>query len=315
MKIILNSDVLWTKFLIKTSLSSLDNLIHECRRSGHVVIIPQTTLLEFDRQQLEYVEIEINRLKRAYELLDQYKVSHETPEPSSLIAKPDLVELIKKLGAEVIVETPTLGDFEEAHKRACLHMSPGLKKKHDEMRDLVIWMMAIRIATKEKMVLLISNDEVHTGPLGDMEAESVGLVRLKSIDDALAYFGLETPSGLLIKQLIEPIWDDLLRAKLPLEKKPSVIGLTEPIFVQGRHGISKASGLIAIKTVDGKTLKANFDVMVLGDKVDYLMLTEIAIDGAPWKVKELTLRPGRLLMIEKDDFEERFKSLKEVVGG
>jgi len=317
MKIILNSDILWTSFLIKANLpKGLSDLIKECEKSEHIIIIPRTALLEFNRQQLEYVELETTKLIRAYQLLSQYNVPHEPIDPSRLIVKPDLVELIKKLGAEVIVESPTIDDFEKAHERACLHEPPGSKKqKYDEMRDLVIWMIAIRIASKDGKALLISNDEIHSSSFGNAEAESVGLLRVKSIEDAFAYFGLETPSGIQIKRLIEPVWDDLLKAGLPLEKKISMIGLSEPIFVQGHHGISKASGVVAMKTDDGKTLKANIDVMVLGDTIDYVRLTKITIAGAPWKSQKLTLRPRISFTTEKDDFEERIRSLREVVGG
>jgi hypothetical protein len=317
MKIIINSDILWTSSLIRKDLTkSLQDLLKECKEKGHNIIIPQTALFEFNRLQLEYVELEISKLKSAYELLGKYDVPYKLIEPSRLILKPDLIELIKKLGVEVIVENPTLDDFVKAHERACLHQPPGLKKKkYDEMRDLIIWMIAIRIASTEGKALLISNDEIHTSSSGDKEADSVGLLRLKSIEDALAYFGLETPSGILIKSIIEPIWGDLLEAGLPIEKAMSMIGVIEPIFVQGVHGISKASGLVAMKTSDGKTLKANMDVMILSDQIESVYLSDINIEGALWKDPKLILRPRKPLVVEKDDYEERIKSLKEVVGG
>ncbi|MDD1748641.1 MAG: PIN domain-containing protein [Methanothrix sp.] len=318
MKIIINSDILYTGSLIKNKVPDhWGALLVECRKSGHSIIIPQTVLLEFDRQQSEYVRLETKRLKEAYALLDMYKIPHTTTEPSALVSKPDLIKLIKDFGVEVIVEEPSYDDFKEAHKRACLHEAPGSsEQKHDEMRDLVIWVMALRVASKDKKALLISNDEVHSGHVGNEEASSVGLERVTSMGDALGFFGLDSPSGVLIKSIIQPIWGDLLKAGLPLEKTMSMIGVSDPAFIQGIGGIGQATCLVRMKTSDGKILKANLKAIILLDVIEDLLLTDIRIAGSLWhKDGVSSLQPRKRMTMEKDDFEERLRALKTVVGG
>jgi hypothetical protein len=317
MKIILNSDVLRTGSLIKDRLpGNWLALFDECKKKGYPIIIPQTVALEFDRLQSKHGKAEIKRLNDAYRVLDEYHVRHDPIDPSGLILKPDIVELIRKLGAEVTVENPTYDDFVEAHKRACLHEAPGSdEQKYDEMRDLIIWVIAIRTALKDGKALLVSNDEMHSGPAGNKEAVSVGLVRVRSFGEALGYFGFDTPSGALIKQIIESIWDDLLEAELPLEKTMTMIGVYDPIFIQKLENILEVSSIIALKTSDGKSLGASMQVLIFGDVIESVYLSAIKIAGTSSKKPELSFRPRKSISIEKDDYEERLRALKDVLGG
>lgn len=316
MKIILNSDILYHAYLIKGDLSKkLQELFRECIIKGYKVVIPLTTLLEFDCKQSKFVETETSELEKAYRLFTKFNISFTRVEPSEVIKNPELIELIKRIGVEVIVENPTKDDLLEAHMRACLHKPPHPPDiKSDEMRDLVIWMIALRIASKDGKAILISQDVVHVHSRGDKEANSFGLIRLKSVEEALEYFDVETPSGVLIKNLITPIWEDLLESGLPLGKEISIIGVSQPRFIQGNTGISKAFSLIKLRTVDSKTLKAYIDITIDGNIIRELKLSEITILDKPWEKTHLTLNPGKTFENEQDDYKERFDSLKKIIG-
>lgn len=316
MKIIINSDILYHTYLIKDDLSKkLQELFRECNKKGYKVVIPLTTLLEFDCKQSEFVETETSELEKAFRLLTKFNISFTRVEPSEVIKNPELIELIEGIGVEVIVENPTKDDLLEAHKRACLHNPPhppGIKS--DEMRDLVIWMIALRIASQDGKALLISRDIVHVHSRGDKEANSVGLIRLKSVEEALEYFDVETPSGILIRKLITPIWEDLLESDLPLGKEISIIGVSQSRFIQGIGSISNAFSLIKLRTVDGKTLKAKVEITIDSNIIKEVKLSEITILDNPWKKPHLTLNPGKTFETEQDDFKERIDSLKKILG-
>jgi len=315
-KIILNSDILFNTFLIKNNLSkNFQELFSICQKKGHVIIIPLTTLLEFDRAQLESLNTKTLKLEKAYMLLESLNIKFTRVEPPEVIKKPDLIELVKKSGVEVRVENPTNDDYLEAHKRACLHECPHApEKKSDEMRDLIIWMIALRYAQQDGNAILISRDEVHVNPRGDNEANSVGLIRFKSEEEVLEYFEVETPAGKLIKQLIKPIWEDLLKAGLPLNQDVSIVGVAQPRFIQGTEGISNAYCLIRLRTFDGKMLKTNIAMKIDNNVIVELELSEIMIDENPWDKKQLALLPNKAISLEKDDYKERIDSLKELIG-
>lgn len=316
MKIILNSDILFNTFLIKNNLSkNFQELFSICQKKGHVIIIPLTTLLEFNRAQLESLNKKTLKLEKAYMLLEDLNIKFTRVEPPEVIKKPDLIELVKKSGVEVKVENPTNDDYLEAHKRACLHECPHApEKKSDEMRDLIIWMIALRYAQQDGNAILISRDEVHVNPRGDNEANSVGLIRFKSEEEVLEYFEVETQAGKLIKQLIMPIWEDLLKAGLPLNQDVSIVGVAQPRFIQGTEGISNAYCLIRLRTLDGKMLKTNIAMKIDNNVIVELELSEIMIDENPWDKKELALIPNKAISHEEDDYKERIDSLKELIG-
>jgi len=294
---------------------NLQVLFSICQKKGHVIIIPVTTLLEFDRKQLESLNRKTLELEKAYMLLEDLNIKFTRVEPPEVIKKPDLIELVKKSGVEVRVENPTNDDYLEAHKRACLHECPHApEKKSDEMRDLIIWMIALRFAQKDGNAILISGDVVHVHPRGDNEASSVGLIRFKSVEEALEYFEVETPVGKLIKQLIMPIWEDLLKAGLPLNKDVSLVGVAEPTFIQGTEGISNAYCLIRLRTLDGKMLKTNIAMKIDNNVIVELKLSDIMINEKPWDKKQLALSPHKTFSSEEDDYKERIDSLKELFG-
>jgi hypothetical protein len=90
---------------------------------------------------------------------------------------------LRATGVQLEVENPKLEDYRNAERRACLHLSPQPPEtKSDEMRDLVIWKVALRVAKRDGKAILVSRDHVHSDERGEA-AEACGLLRVQSLDD------------------------------------------------------------------------------------------------------------------------------------
>lgn len=317
MKVIINSDIIYHSQLVTDNVSEpLQALFRACSETGHTIIIPLTTLYEFDRQQSELVQKEISKLEGAYELLDKFKIRYSRIEPSKVVKQPDLTGLIKQYAMNVIVEEPVFEDLREAHKRACLHQSPHPPNiKSDEMRDLVIWVIALRLASRDGGALLISRDEVHTHERGDNEANQVRLVRVRSVEEALEFLDVETPAGRLIKELLEMVWVDLLDAGLPLTPMFSLMGISGARFIQGVHGPSLVSFTFKAKTPDGRMIQALARIDTVDGIITRATLSEITVEGEAWQEKPLPLviSTNKAFSLELDDFQERIGALKALL--
>ena len=242
MRIVVNSDILFTQKLVTTDLPShLQKLPVECARVGAVIVLPRTALLEVERRQKQLMETEISTLERAYNTLRNAGVNFEERQSGELFSLPDFAELFRSAGAKVVVQEPLLEDFDDAHRRACLHLSPHPPDiKSDEMRDLVVWATALRLA-RDGGAILLSRDEVHTHGRGDEEASAVGLLRAKDIDGALELLGVESPTGRLVRLLLELVWDDLRFVGLPLPTRFSFRKIENAAFIQGKSGLERAT--------------------------------------------------------------------------
>jgi len=64
MKVIINSDIIYHSQLVIDNMSKpLQTLFRACSERGHAIIIPLTTLYEFNRKQSELVPEEISKLE------------------------------------------------------------------------------------------------------------------------------------------------------------------------------------------------------------------------------------------------------------
>lgn len=317
MKVILNSDILHDERLVIDDVSKrLRAFLWACADKGHVIVIPLTALLEFNRKQSELVSKTALELKRAYDLLDRLKISYSKVDPSNIVKPPDLVGMIKKQKVEVIVEEPTLEDFQEAHRRACLHECPHIpEKKSDEMRDLLVWVIALRLAKQGGGALLLSRDEVHNNQRGDSEATETGLVRVKSVEEAEWFLDVDvgTPAARLVEQLLTPVWSDLLSQGLPLSREVSPLGVSRASFVQGVRGPSSVICAIKAKTSDGKILRAETEIHTSDGVITELKLSDVTVNGALWRDGFLTVQPNKMWGHERDDYEDRLSALMQML--
>jgi hypothetical protein len=317
MRVILNSDILHDqRLLVDRVTRQVQPLLNVCRDDGHIIVIPLTALLEFARKQSTYVDNEVRALERAYGLLDQFHIQYVRVEPSEIIKEPDLVAIIKNAGVTVVVENPTLADFEDAHRRACLHECPQPpQKESDEMRDLVIWAIAIRLASSHGGAILISRDEVHTNELGDHEASSAHLERFNAVPDALEYLGVQTPGAQTIRQVLTGAWTSLVKTGLPFNPEMKDVRIYRARFVQGEGSLSGATAHVEALTETGSTLDAEIQMSISGNVVTQISLADISIASVRWSSPIVRVDCDVTLPAEPDDHQERLATLRATIGG
>jgi len=187
-KVVLNSDITFLPDLIREGLGrQVSALAEACREHKFDLALPLTTVMEFQRQQEEYAEQERRKLDDATALLDRLGVPHDPVDSATLIEIRALSDLFSEAGSSVEVVNPTFEDFMEAHRRACLHLSPQPrtgKGGPDEMRDLVVWCLAVRISREVGGNLA----EVLTNTVHTMRerAQLRGLVRVLSAEGRIS---------------------------------------------------------------------------------------------------------------------------------
>jgi len=232
MIILFNSDLLYATELIKDNLPRrVFKFLSVCKEYGHEVVIPLTALLEFNKKQSDFLNRELSDLKNAETKLTIYEIKVAEFQPSDLVKSPDLIQLIRDTGISCILEKPTKDDYNNAHRRACLreNLHPP-DKKSDEMRDLVIWEISIRIAKENNGAILMSRDDVHTHYRGDKEASECSLIRCNSIERAYETLSIETISSKKVKDLVGKVWSYLVSSNLPLVDGGQVVSIKNPIF-------------------------------------------------------------------------------------
>jgi hypothetical protein len=317
MRVILNSDILYHPQFVTSRLSTrLQTFLTKCAESRHIIVIPSTALLEFQRQQTVLAEQVSREIEDAYTLLDRYEISYTRVEPPTRLPHPDLIGLISALGAEVEVEQPTVADYEEAHRRACLHLAPQPPdSKNDEMRDLIIWMVALRVTERDAGALLVSRDGVHTHHLGDAEARAASLGRVDSLEEALEYLDVETPTTGVFSQLLTAVWPELVAAGLPLSLEPSILTVTRTSFIQGAQGPAEARCMMTARTQDGKTFRASVVIRSADGAMTGASFSDISVDGKLTQPHERAVAPTRKIATGWDAYGDRLAALREVIGG
>jgi hypothetical protein len=314
MKVIVNSDILYDSRLVTGDVSRrLRAFCQVCADKGHVIVIPETALLEFNRQQSELLPRAISELVQAYDLLDRYNISHSRTDPSEKVKLPDLIGMIEKQKVKVMVEYPILEDYQEAHRRACLHECPqNPAKKTDEMRDLIIWAIALRLAKQEGGALLVSRDEVHINPLGNSEAMAASLVRVGSVEEAEWYLDVDVgEAARLVERILTPVWSDLLSQGLPLPSQVSGLGVSRASFDQGIRGELSVICGIKIKTPDGKTLTAETEIHASQRVITELKLSDLRVNGELWGDGFFVIQPNKVWNYQRDDYEDRLSALMQ----
>ena len=317
MKVILNSDILFDKQLVVNSVSrKLQHLLEICRDNGHLIVLPFTALLEFQRAQKDLIPGEKSRLEDAYQRLERFKIDFVRVEPSTIIKVPDLVAVMRATGAKIRVEKPTLEDFEDAHRRACLHECPHMpERKSDEMRDLVIWNMALRLAKLDNGAILIAKDKLFTHERGDNEASEASLVRVEDIDDAVDYLDDRTVGAHRIRQLLDSVWYELVATPLPLNPEMTHVHIYRVRFTQGEGQVARASAQIQTQTTTGGVLNAEVQFSILENTVTRVALTDVSVPDAVSNLPDVSIECSALVPVEPDDYQQRLVALRAIMGG
>jgi len=313
-KVLLNSDIAYSQRLQSALPRQLAALADACRERTFEITLPLTTVLEFERQQLAIAKGERDALTAAAATLDLHRISHGEFKVEELIKTRSLADLFRDAGVKVEVVSPTIEDFNDAHRRASLHLSPQLPndKGEDEMRDLVIWAISLRVAKKEGGALLLSRDRIHTGDLGKDEANAANLAVVSSVDDALRYLKIETPDAQLFIELLAPVWKDLPAQGLPVPPEVSVVDVRKARFVRGASGASFALATVHVRLESG------------GETAVVIQLRTPAEGGHPTvrvfdaeenaSIDAFGLTPVDSLLATDRAYEEKLERLRTVLG-
>lgn len=318
MKIIFDTNQLYADNVIKNKLPNrVSGFLEICKKNGHEIIIPHTTLLEFDRKQNEIVSKERKEIELAAKKLTEYKISVGSFSVDKLIKPPSLISLIKNCGLNCKVEMPTKRDFVNAHRKACLREDPhssDTKSKSDEMRDLVIWEISLRLARENDGAILISKDTLLIHHRGDMEAAKFGLIRCEDFERAKEALNLETVSGRIIGKIVKKVWDQIISSnKLPLAAGAHLVCLKEPRFKNAKDSVISVNAGITVKTGYGKSLRACLRMDYVNDTPFLVEFSQIQLDDEP--LPDTIRFEYEMPLIPKVDFDERLSSLRESIGG
>jgi hypothetical protein len=312
MRVVLNSDVLHGDYVLHGVPQRIRELGEICHDRGHVLAIPRTALWEVEQLQLRKLEKHRDELEAAYGKLANWGIDFHRRDPHEVIADPELLDLFNASCQAIELLDPTIEDFQEAHRRACYHLPPqSPDAKTDEMRDLVIWMTAIRIAGNDDGALLVSRDSVHVHDRGNEEAAAAGLIRRRTPEDALEELEVETPAGDLLRTLLEPAWESLRATGLPLSGRPSLRSVVTPQFVEGPAGPRSAAAFVRLSTDEGGTLAGRVSLAIDSAGVGTVRLTGIDIDGVRVPDREVTAEYA----ISGGEHEERMAALLEMLRG
>ncbi len=279
MKIIFNSDLLYADSFIKENLhSQLRKFLISCKKSGHEIVIPLTTLLEFNNKQSEFAKKEIKELDSAVAKLVSYSIKIDSLNTSELVKSPDLIRLIGIHEIKCTVEKPTKEDYDNAHHRACFKVSPAFPDaKSDEMRDLIIWEISLRIANNNNGAILMSRDKVHTNCSGDKEASECRLIRCNSFERGYESLSIDTVSAIVIKELITKMWPEIIKSDLPIVKGGQIVSIKEPEFIETEKGSTTAVCIASFQTGDGKELVSLMNIEYMNELPFIIEFKEIEV--------------------------------------
>lgn len=225
----------------------------------------------------------------ASERLREWGVAVPAFDAQALIGTADLAGAFRATGAKVEILDPTLDDYRDAERRACLHLAP-LKgdEKSDEMRDLVIWAVALRIAKQDGAAMLVAADHVLAGERGSEEAIAFGLRRAKGINEALELLGRTSPAVELAISVLKTVADGLRSAGLPLPEEVASDQFSGSQFVADDFGHANTTLKFNVQTAHGVFVGSAhiFQAEPLRIQVD---LTGLRIGDEHWKTGSLSL--------------------------
>lgn len=317
MKVVLNSDVLYTTYPLQELPRRIRQLCQACSSRGVPIVLPETTLLEFNRAQDDHVDREREELQDAVELLESYGVEHEEVAPDSLISRADLVQLMEDTGVDVEVIPPTPSEYEEAHRRTCLHEPPHPPDTDSsEMRDVLIWCVALRVARAEGRAILLSRDRVHVKEPGGVEAEDANLLRLDEVGKVMEALHVESPTGKMARSLLAPVWDELVESGLPAGRPFDLQGIDAPAFVRGDEGLKHAEADIRTSGPgEGQQMAGHLTLELHRGAIEEVRIEEVTVDGEEQPDVVIEFDEPRPIETESPDYTERLAALDEILGG
>lgn len=317
MKIIFNSDILYATNFLQNLPNKLEIFLKACIKDKHHIIFPLTTLYEFNRKQEEFRKKEIQEINGSIKKLERYNLlTSRTQNIEESVPLIDLISMIKVLGLSCDIEEATLDDYNNAHRKACLRENPHPPEiKSDEMRDLVIWEISLRIANDNKGAILMSQDVVHIHQRGDSEAKENQLIRCKSYERAKESLSIETYAAKVIKKLIESVFEKLVASKFPIENSGHIASIENPVFSNTDYATTIVYCNVKFISGAGEHISSFLKMEYQANVVIQLDFNNIEIHTE----KIVKQKDIEINIITKDtlksDYESKVTNLKNIIKG
>jgi hypothetical protein len=253
MRIILNSDVIYTKRRWAEGLPShIEKMCRGVTIAGGVLVLPRTVLFEDQRHQVTLDNDRVLAVEHALATLKGWNVALPDVDVRKEMPRLDVVEALRATNVTVEVEEASLEEYREAERRASLHISPHSPEGNsDEMRDLIIWQVALRVAKRDGGAMIVSRDPVHVHERGSAEANLARLFRAKNFEEALEILARE--SSIEVRQQLAGIQIGPL-----LKGAPKPTHVSTPLEPSQKAALVLASALgesqKQFKDLDGKVL-------------------------------------------------------------
>jgi len=211
-------------------------------------------------------------------------------------------------------ENPTPEDFNNAHRKACFKEEPHPpESEDDEMRDLVIWELALRLARENGGAILLSRDKVHIHHRGDREAAQFGLKRFNDLDRASEALELETTSAQVITRILSKVWKQVIASDLPLVEGAQILSIKQPTFRNAEDGTISVKAEVSMNTGKGNKLNATLMMRYVKEVPFYIEFSQIRLD------KQSEIAPVKLEFSKppssENSFSENMDKLRNVIGG
>lgn len=269
--------------------------------------------MEDERHQRRLYEETVAVLENASLLLGKWGVAVPHHNARDLVSRVDLPTVLRATGITVEIEEPTLADYRDAERRASFHLAPQAPDaESDEMRDLIIWAVALRIAERDGGAMIVSRDKVHVDERGSKEAEAVRLLRAKTFDEALDLLGRVSPAGMLARSVLSTVWDELKSAGLPLPAEIPSHPFSELQFVADDVGHATGSLTLAVPTTDGLLL-GNARIFQATPSTIQIDLSGLRIGSEQWGTGSLSVTANRELPRIARSLGERLHELRSII--
>lgn len=313
---------MYADYLVTDSLPThLRAFLEACAHNGVPIAIPETTLFEFQHAQEKLARDERSKIEGAYAMFERRGIPFHKVDPETVAQVPELMSLVGRTGVECSIARPQLTDYRQAHFRACSHESPvPPDSESDEMRDLVIWFLALRLAKEHNGAILLSRDKVHTHQRGDQEAGAANLTRFKSVDQALEFIGSRSPVGTEVRDILACVWGALAEQGFPNIDLPDRFAILSSRFVQGESGPDLVEA--SVRLISDRYGRVEFSIHAAfrHGALSRVMVSNVTVSKCSVNLPPISVNcPDEFKRgvetDERDDVRSRLAALRAVLGG
>jgi hypothetical protein len=183
------------------------------------LLLPAIVLLELEHIRDQKCEQERVEVEEARSLLVDHGVECNI-EDIDYRDDFSVVDELSAVGFDVQVEDHTLDDYNDAVSRAAGRQPPADEDTKEQVRDLAIWALALRIARERDGAFFVSRDKLFWSKNESVRSEmkSAGLIRFRELRPALGSIGVIDEDVLA---LLRELWATMIQNDLLLKDPPS----------------------------------------------------------------------------------------------